>query len=340
MRTNSVVLIYVLILKSSPHIFPNNLQQLSVLVCFWHLPCHCQDVETPRAVDCGPCSAQTNLLSDGKNCSASWGFSLSLSVCQCLFLVAAEFTMSTTLTRMDRMDLSHFRTFAYPLQHLATLQPKHPACADLRDASLSSCSGTTWHTSMSQKSSLPFRRFWCQGHLIPPQAAWSSATLHHLRNVIVSRCRGMQARRFVTFVSFSGRQGRLRFESIFEANTAWPSIDRIRHASVWIPSTESVLSVLWLSFGEKRQFWWEVSSEYFEHFSIRVSTRSCCTASHVVSWQSPQGLWTSLRALHSLNKARAKWNNNELQNSEVDVSNYIQNHWTLFCSHNNCINSY
>ena len=37
--------------------------------------------------------------------------------CRCVFLVAAEFTMSTTLTRMDRMDLSHFRTFAYPLQH-------------------------------------------------------------------------------------------------------------------------------------------------------------------------------------------------------------------------------
>ena len=212
MRTNSVVLIYVLILKSSPHMFPNNLQQLSVLVCFWHLPCHCQDVETPRAVDCGPCSAQTNLLSDGKNCSASWGFSLSLSVCQCLFLVAAEFTMSTTLTRMDRMDLSHFRTFAYPLQHLATLQPKHPACADLRDASLSSCSGTTWHTSMSQKSSLPFRRFWRQGHLIPPQAAWSSATLHHVRNVIVSRCRGMQAASFrdVCFVLRQARQAPFR----------------------------------------------------------------------------------------------------------------------------------
>ena len=62
----------------------------------------------------------------------------------------------------------------------------------------------------------------------------------------------------------SGRQGRLRFESIFEANIAWPSIDRIWHASVWVPSK----SVLWLSFDEKRQFWWEVSSEYFGHFSI------------------------------------------------------------------------
>lgn len=257
--------------------------------------------------------------------------------CRCVFLVAAEFTMSTTLTRMDRMDLSHFRTFAYPLQHSnPSTQPAQIYAMPASPAAQAQCGTHQWpKKAHCHLDVLDVRVTWSLRKQRDPQLRYTMYETSSFRGVVACK-----PRCFVTFVSFSGRQGRLRFESIFEANTAWPSIDRIRHASVWIPSTESVLSVLWLSFDEKWQFWWEVSSEYFEHFSIRVSTRSCCSASHVVSWQSPQGLWTSLRALHSLNKARAKWNSNELQNSEVVVSNYNQNHWTLFLFTQQLYNSY
>lgn len=63
MRTNSVVLIYVLILKSSPHMFPNNLQQLSLGVFLTPA------VPLPGCGDSKSCGLRTVLCA---NKSASW----------------------------------------------------------------------------------------------------------------------------------------------------------------------------------------------------------------------------------------------------------------------------
>lgn len=86
--------------------FPNNLQQWSVLVWFWHLPCRCQDVETPRAVLCPNKSALCL-----KKLHAACGFSLSLSV-----LVSCG----------HNFDEDGFLSFSHFCWPLATL-PKHPA---------------------------------------------------------------------------------------------------------------------------------------------------------------------------------------------------------------------